>query len=115
MVSIGDSAESHLYLHIFYTTYIREARLCLSERVSVLASLAMKSVCFHFELTNLLPLLPLVAMYLTTPGAALERLAQAPGRPREIIGYARSAEGIRGRAGRVRGIVLIRSIYMRYG
>ena len=31
---------------------------------------------------------------LTTPGAALARLAQAPGRPREIIIYARSAGGI---------------------
>ena len=39
-----------------------------------------------------------LAAGLTTPGAALARLAQAPGRPREIIGYARSAEGIRGRA-----------------
>ena len=42
---------------------------------------------------------PRFQQMLTTPGAALERLAQAPGRPREIIGYARSAEGIRGRAG----------------
>ena len=31
---------------------------------------------------------------LTTPGAALARLAQAPAWPREIIGYARGAEGI---------------------
>ena len=53
-----------------------------------------------------------IVSHRTTPGTALERLAQAPEWPREIIQYARSAEGIRGHAGRARDNEIY---YMKYG